>query len=222
MKCSVDARARALLPLWSLLPIFLVFLGARNQLNAAEETDGGNVVAVEEDWELIVKEPDEVTAAPQVTCILAPTTQDSGVYAAFNLNHKSFPQYDAGGLHLQIWNNDTPLATAKFSDALLKPANEVITWTVRMSLHEGQVTFEIISGSSSTWGQFGGTGVLKTSVTSNLENLNQYRPEFSVTNSGVGFAGNRVTSLKLKAVRKLLKSEAVEEDNNSRTVYPQT
>jgi hypothetical protein len=185
------------------------------------EDDGGKVVAIEEDWELVLKEPDEETEAPQVTCILAPSNSDHDVFAAFNINHKSYPAYDAGGLHLQLWDDDTPLDSATFaSDALLKTNNEVISWTSRMRLDDGKLYFEIVSGSSTTWGDFGSSGALKVSFATEAENLNQYDPQTSVANSGVGYAGNRVASLKLKAVRKALHSGDVVEDNSPRTVYP--
>lgn len=221
MRCSIDRRARASCCKWILAWSIagLLFVAAPEAY--ADESQAGKVVAIEEDWELVVKEPDQETQAPQVTCIIAPTTSDNGVFAAFNLNHKSFPQYEAGGLHLQLWNDGTPLASAKFpSDQLLKTPNEVVTWTTRMSLLDGQLTFEIVSGSSETWGDFGDTGNLKAAVATELEDLNQYESAYSAANSGVGFAGNRVTSLKLKALRKLLLSGDVIEDNNARTVHP--
>jgi hypothetical protein len=221
MSChSLNRGAR--LPHWGwLVPgITGLFLGMATDVRA--DGDSGNVVAIEEDWELVVKEPDEETAAPQVTCIIAPNDDDEGVYAAFNLNHKSFPQYDAGGLHLQTWHGATPLESAQFpSDALLTTPDETITWTMRMHVQEEHLWFEVVSGSSSTWGNFGGTGTLKASVATQLTNLNQYEPNDSAANSGIGYAGNRVTSLKLKAVRKLLKSGDVVEDTETRTVYPQ-
>ena len=188
----------------------------------ADDEGGGNVVAIEEDWELVVKEPDEETQGPQVTCIIAPNNDDAGLFAAFNLNHKSFPQYDAGGLHLQLWQGDTPLDSAQFpSDALLITPNETVSWTTRMRLHEGRLWFEIVAGSSSTWGDFGATGTLKASVATELPHLNHYDASDSTSNSGVGFAGNRVTSLKLKAVRKVLKSGDVVEDTETQTIHPQ-
>lgn len=186
----------------------------------AEESGGGKVVAIEEDWELIVKEPDDETQAPQVTCIISP--DDGSLFAAFNLNHKSFPEYDPGGLHLQLWNGEVPLGSAAFpDDSSLRTNNEVVTWTTRMEVKEGQLRFEIVAGSSNTWGTFGGTGTLKAAISSSAENLNQYDPANSVGNSGIGYASNRVTSLKLKGVRKILHSGDVVEDNSSRTVYPQ-
>ena len=187
----------------------------------ADDEGGGNVVAIEEDWELVVKEPDEETQAPQVTCIIAPN-DDAGVFAAFNLNHKSFPQYDPGSLHLQAWHNETALHSAQFpSDALLTTHDETVTWTMRMHIQEARLWFEVVSGSSHTWGDFGSTGTLKTSVATELTDLNQYDPDDSASNSGIGYAGNRVTSLKLKAVRKVLKSGDVVEDTETRTIHPQ-
>lgn len=220
MKVPLDRTAR--LPGWRyLLAGILTCLLPATPAAWADDEGDGNVVAIEEDWELVVKQPDEETEAPQVTCIIAPSSNDEDVFAAFNLNHKSYPAYDAGGLHLQLWNDDVPLGSATFAnDALLKTNDEVIHWTVRMKVDECKLWFEIVSGTSTTWGDFGSTGTLKASITSEQVNLNQYDPQYSVANSGVGYAGNRVTSLTLKAVRKVLRSGDVVEDNSPRTVYP--
>jgi len=221
MRISEDRPAR-LIPrsvLPALLAVAIVWVGGF--LALVEPAQGADVVAVEEDWELVVKAPDEVTQAPQVSCIIAPSDEDGAVFAAFNLNHKSFPQYEAGGLHLQLWREDTPLASAAHNDdSLLNLPDEVVRWTTRMHLQEGRLWFEIAAGSSATWGDFGGTGALKASVASELQNLNHYDRNDSVANSGIGFAGNRVTSLRLQAVRKLLDSGDVLIDNQAQTVYP--
>jgi hypothetical protein len=203
---------------WILPGVIVSSLGVAP--NAIGEELGANVIAIEEDWELVVKQPDAETQAPQVTCVVAP--DNGSVFAAFNLNHKAFPQFEAGGLHLQIWNGDTPLGSAQFpNNSLLTTPSETITWTTRMNLDGGQLWFEVVSGSSQTWGSFGGTGALKASVGAEYSNLNQYDADDSAANSGVSYAGNRVTSLKLKAVRKLLKNGTIQEDSQARVVYPQ-
>jgi hypothetical protein len=53
-----------------------------------------------------------------------------------------------------------------------------------------------------------------------LVNLNAYDPQVSVTNSGVGFAGNRVTSFVLKSVRWYSEAGLVAELTTPTTVYP--
>ena len=52
-----------------------------------------------------------------------------------------------------------------------------------------------------TWGAFGGQGYLKHSISSSREHLNNYDPDLSVKNTGIGFGSNRVSLLVLKRVR---------------------
>jgi len=178
------------------------------------------VVAVEEDWELVVASADSNSAAPQVSCTISPLSHVNSLHAAFELNHQTQPDFVAGGLQLQIWNNEQPLSSRKFpSAAVLSADNEAVHWTQSLRLVDGILTFEIINGTSTTWGNFGGQGYLKASLTTDIENLNGYDPEVSVQNSGVAYAGNRVARLVLKRVRATLANGEVIEDTTERVVH---
>ena len=160
-----------------------------------------NVVYVEEDWQLIVNQPDVGLNGPQVTCVIAPSTADQG-YCAFDLNYHSQPVYAAGGLQMHVWNPYTPIVTSNFAvSGLMQTVGEVVTWTTTMSVSGGSLTFQVVNGQSSTWGAFGGTDDTTITVSSTASNLNQYDPNVSLDNSGVSFASNLVTSLTLTGVR---------------------
>jgi hypothetical protein len=88
-----------------------------------------------------------------------------------------------------------------------------------MSVDGGALSFDIVNGSSMTWGSFGG-GDLHVSLPTELANLNDYNPAVSVGNSGVGYAGNRVISLVLRAVRVYSNDGLIAEDNQPKQVYP--
>lgn len=179
------------------------------------------VVGVEEDWELVVAAPDSYTDAPQVTCVISPLGNADSVHAALDLNHQNLPAFISGGIQLQVWNGEAAVAYRNYPNpAVMVQAGETVTWTQRMSLSGGQLTFEIVNGSSLTWGQFGGQGYLKYNVPTTLSNLNGYHPSVSVEHSGVGYAGNRVQSLTLKAVRVYTSSGGVLVDSTARSVYP--
>ncbi|MEZ6119623.1 MAG: hypothetical protein R3C28_24070 [Pirellulaceae bacterium] len=60
-----------------------------------------------------------------------------------------------------------------------------------MSVESGQLTFEIRDGSSETWSSFGGQGYLKIQIAQGYNSLNDYDPRTSITESGIGFSGNR-------------------------------
>jgi len=163
------------------------------------------ITRVEEDWELVVAEPDIYSDAPQVTSVLSPFGHLESVYAAFEFNHRSQPQFTAGGVQVQVWNGEEPLANrpSEFTNKL-QFSGETVRWTQVMELNGGQLHFEIANGSSTSWGEFGTGHSLRVSVASSLSTLSGYSSSVSVDSSGVGYAGNRVTSVTLKRVRRYL------------------
>jgi hypothetical protein len=179
-----------------------------------------SVVKVEEEWELVVSDVDPDLDAPQVTVAISPVGNLDGLYAVFELNHQSQPNYTGGGVQLQVWNaNEVPAATRTQKDGQnLVHDNEVVTWTQIMELDDGELTFDIDDGASQSWGTFG-NGVIAT-VSTSLTNLNAYNPLVSVNGSGVGFSSNRVTSLKLKKVKVHLSTGQVVEDNTVKVAFP--
>lgn len=179
-------------------------LGAAIFVGAAAPTaadEGPHLVRVEEDWELLVSEPDPNLNAPQVTCVASPTGDLAGYFAAIELNHRSQPDYSAGGVHLQLYYGDQPVASRSqcYPQELEFPGEEV-RWTLVMYLDDGDLVVEVQDGESTTWGEFGGES-LRLRLPTDLENLDGYAPLTSRDNSGVGYAGNRVSSLKLLRVR---------------------
>jgi hypothetical protein len=90
-----------------------------------------------------------------------------------------------------------------------------------MHLSGGMLTFEIVGGSSATWGAFGGQGYLKASTATGLTDLGGYSPQVSASYSGVSYASNRVASLVLRRVRKITQNGQVQEDSTPRVVYQQ-
>lgn len=178
------------------------------------------IVRIEEDWELVVAKPDSNSTAPQITCVTSPFSHVNSIHVTFEINHQSFPTYQPGGLSLQLWDGENPLDAHRHqNDLALANSNEVIRWTQVLRLNDGYLIFEINSGTSKTWGNFGGEGYLLTVEKSSMKDLCEYDPAMSVKNSGVGFAANRVTSLKLTEVRKLAKSGHTWKDTNVRVIH---
>jgi hypothetical protein len=187
---------------------------------AAGTAGAADIVRIEEDWELVVANPDAASFAPQVTSTLSPLGDLSGYYAVFDLNLRNLPVYEAGGMQLQVWNGDAPVITKKSNvGTLLHNDNETITWTQTMWVSDGQLHFAVTNGNSETWGGFGSGGSLTVDVEHQLTNLQQYNPEVSVANSGIGFAAHRVTSLTLKAVRAYSEGALEAQDTTPRVVY---
>ena len=170
---------------------------------AAAPTSGQSyVVQVEEHWELRVAEADSATSAPQVTMVMSPNGDLGGDHFLFTINHETVPEYQAGGMQVQLWSGDT-MVDHEHSDeyGTLSGADEVITWVQRISVSSGStLKFDIEEGTSTTWGQFYGSDV-DISTSTSLTDLNSYGPAISLTESQVNYAENRVTSLTLTKIR---------------------
>lgn len=169
----------------------------------ASAVSGFEVVEVEETWAVVVGEPDASKNSPQISTTMGPLNTTSGLHFLFTVNHLSEPNYVPGGMQLQVWNNEALVSqkTSPVVNGLLSHNNETVRWTQKLSVQNGALTIEIVDGTSTTWGNFGGQGHLKHSVASTAPNLNQYRPHLSLTESGVGYGGNRVKSFELERVR---------------------
>jgi hypothetical protein len=221
MRCSISIGPRS--PSFWRFAVCLAAVAwiAGWQTLPAQSTPTG-VARVEEDWELVVNDPDTNDNSPQVTCVIAPLTVDSG-YLAVDVNFHSQPEYSAGGVQMHIWSPNTPMLVANSGlTAALGTQNETITWTTRMSVAHNDLTFEVVNGNSTTWGAFGNDGELQLSVGALLTSLDGYSPTVSLDNSGVPYASNRVTSLTLKAVRWYSASGTLlQQDTTPQLVHPQ-
>lgn len=175
--------------------VVVVLLSANTA--SAESTD---VIVIEEHWQLNVGGPDAGRNAPQVSMVMSPTDNVNGDFFAFTLNHWSFPNFVAGGYQVQRWRGTECVAADNgYKTSQLHHDGEVITWVQRLSLQEGVLTFAVLYGNSESWGQFGGWG-LNVQVATSLTKLNGYRPGISIDQSGIGYAGNRVSSLTLQKI----------------------
>jgi hypothetical protein len=188
----------------SWLPIvgMVLLSGILSPSSLLAQTAGGDVYRVEEDWQLVVNEPDTINNGPQVTCTIAPADL-AMAYCAFDINYHTQSDYDAGGLQLHTWDPNDPIAYANSNHPdMMQTSGETVSWTLRMTLSNGSLYFRVMNGQSQTWGSFGGTGDgLHLSLPSAQPNLNSYNPTVSLQNSGVCFSSNQVVSLTLMAVR---------------------
>jgi hypothetical protein len=165
---------------------------------APAAAQSNKILQIEEHWELQTGEPDPDRSAPQVTMVMSPHDSLDGLFFLFTLNHQSIPDYEPGGMQVQLWDGDAAYEASGADVLPLNQSNEVVRWTQRLKLEEGDVTFEIADGASDSWGAFGGSESLRITSESPLESLNNYRPAVSLTESQVGYGGNRVQSLVLK------------------------
>jgi hypothetical protein len=188
-------------PRWQALGVAVLATVAIASLLQAQ-VPGPDVYRVEEDWALVVGQPDSDSNGPQVTCTISPADMQTA-YCAFDINYHTQPEYSAGGLQLHTWDPTDPVEIANSSHTgMLNYPGETITWTQTMAWSDNEITFRVLNGRSQTWGHFGGpNGLLVLSLPTSLANLDGYDPNVSLDNSGVSFASNLVDSLTLTAVR---------------------
>ncbi len=187
--------------------------GAGVVVSAPVLAQSSKVISVEEHWELQISQPESDRSAPQVTMVMSPKNDVSGTHFLFTLNHVTVPDYQPGGMQVQAWNGDS-LSDEKVGDtsAALQNSNETVRWTQKLSLQDGTLTFQIVNGQSETWNAFGGDN-LSVSVPSSIGALNSYKPSVSLSESQVGYAENRVTSLTLTKLVWVTEGGQVHEQN---------
>ena len=187
------------------------------------QTGGSDVYRVEEDWQLVVNEPDVSNNGPQVTCTFSPADM-STAYCAIDINYHTQPEYVPGGVQLHTWDpSDLIMYASSKHQGVMATSGETVTWTQRMSWRYGRIYFSVRNGSSQTWGSFGGTAdSLRLNIGTWLPNLNSYSPDVSIANSGVSFCSNKVASLTLTAVRCYdSQGNLIGQNNTPHVVYPQ-
>lgn len=186
--------------------------------SSGKAADGTHIFQIEEEWEMVVGNADGGYVAPQVTCAMSPVGHLEGIHATFEINHSTAPSFSAGGLTVHLWNGETRLASASHSlRNVLANNGEVVRWKTQMTLIGGVLFFDIDDGSSSTWGNFGSGMRISTPV--DLEDLDAYSACSSCHDSGVGFASNRVQSLKIKSVKATYSNGQSAVDNTVHTVH---
>ncbi len=214
---TVRVRAR-----WALPTLVAVGLLTGWPLPGAGDSGTGtgttsDVIRVEEDWELVLNEPDGKVGAPQFHTAISPFAEPGWLYAQVTWNYWELPRFEPGGLQLQAWSGDHSLYETSFGSAELSTSSETVTWTQVMSTTGTSLTFLVLNGNSETWGSFGGNTLRITGHIS-LFDLDSYDPDTSVDNSGVTYGANRVESLGITQVRRYGPSGLISVDNTRRRV----
>ena len=171
--------------------------------------------AIEEDWVLVVGNPDPTGVGPQITTVMSPVSDASSApFIAFDLNYREYPNFAAGGMQIQVWSSGQVLDTSGQGNALFNAAGETVTWTQRMAISAGTLNYNVSNGQSTTWGQFGQGSHLTVSVPTTLTSLAGYLPSVSAAKSGASWQENHVTTLTLKEVRYYAHNHLIWTDTN--------
>ncbi len=176
------------------------------------------ILRVEEDWELVLNEPESADVSPQFFTVISPTGNLDGKFAQIIWNYWEFPEFAPGGLQIQAWDGEHSIDYKSFGQEELSTSAETITWTQSIQTDGDDIQFAIERGSSSTWGNFGGRR-LAVLGDLNSNNLNNYNPAISVKNSGITYGANRVQSLAIVRVRRYFEGGMITTDSTKRTIY---
>jgi hypothetical protein len=202
-----------------LRPVAAVVIVALALLSQSAGALGQNIVRIEEDWTLEVGQPDANSVGPQVLVTMSPQDSLEGTYFTLEINHRSTPSWSPGGISIHRWTGEACNASFDRADrAVMESNQEVVTWTQALYFDSGKLIYKVFNGTSSTWGPFGFSNLLKLDVTSGASNLNGYSPEVSVAHSGAAYAGNRIRTLKINRIRATLSDGSVLTDNTQRIV----
>lgn len=175
---------------------------------------------IEEDWELVIGEPDPNVEAPQVINILSPNGTTLGNYFLLELNHGTQPEYILGGRQLQHWFGESFRSQVTASaPGVLCIADESIRYTLALSLNDGALKCQVRNGQSVSWGEFGGTSSDRLTVGASINSLNWYRTETSLSGAKIGFGSYRVSRFRLVEVRKYSDNQLVSRDTTSHVVF---
>ncbi|MCC7290856.1 MAG: hypothetical protein IT449_02205 [Phycisphaerales bacterium] len=161
--------------------------------------EGDPVLRVEEDWELVLNEPDGETASPQFATVMSPHSDMNSYYAQTLWNYRETPDFVLGGIQLHSYRGAYLIRTRSVEYRVLSSSAETILWTQALETNGVTLTYSVFDGTSTTWGTFGRD--MNISSSAGVSDLSGYDPAFSAANACVTFGSNRVDSLVLKRVR---------------------
>jgi hypothetical protein len=104
---------------------------------------------IEEDWQVVVANPDPSSSGPQITTCMNPSSDASGAFATFYVNYQDYPDWQPGGMQVKAYgptpdprSNPPVLASSSSGNGVCETQGETITWTQRLSIWGGNVHFK--------------------------------------------------------------------------------
>ena len=189
------------------------------QSKAKADWSNGQTVRVEEDWHVRIGTPSPSEDSPQISTVMAPSWTLWGYYAVFDLNCATQPNFESGGVQLQLWYDGAIVQSRSNTNwASLFHPDEEIRFTSAMSIANDHLVFEIKNGTSTSWGAFG-NGEMRIQVPTWRSHLNGYSPWFTESNSRIGYASHRVRRFILERVRYYSDSGQQAEETDPRILH---
>lgn len=157
---------------------------------------------IEEDWEMVIYEPDPSIYSPQVTFFTSPSLDLDDTYFQLQMNYEADEAFSAGGFHVAAVSNGSIVDEERSSHRItLGTSNDQIRWTSVMAVVENKLLFAVKDGHGTEWGDFGGPEYLVRVVPSPVQDLSNYHHQQSLDSVDIGFGANRVQSVTLRHVR---------------------
>ncbi|KAA5540021.1 hypothetical protein FYK55_22140 [Roseiconus nitratireducens] len=184
----------------------------------AQETSP--VFMVEENWEMVINEPDVAINSPQVAFFLYPDADCSTCYFQLQMNYAAEAGYSSGGFRVGAFVDEQPVDDERSQiQQCLAWDGDTIRWTSAVAVFDGKVMMAVKDGFGWQWGAFGGPEYLVEMSGQDIHDLNHYTPETSAASVDIGFGKNRVASIHLKSVRITLADGTVRTINVDQQVH---
>ncbi|WP_203329066.1 hypothetical protein [Candidatus Laterigemmans baculatus] len=167
-----------------------------------QSSRAADIYRIEEDWEMVINEPDSSIHSPQLTFFLPPNPADPDRYFQLQLNHAVDHEFSGGGFHVVAADGSEHLDSFRSStyQPLVSHA-QTVRWTSVMNVHGDSVYYHVKDGYAADWGSFGGYWTAVRMAAQGTLHFNAYDPSQSLEMIDIGFGGNRVESLVLRDVR---------------------
>jgi hypothetical protein len=176
------------------------------------------VVRVEEDWRLVLNEPNGLLNAPQFHTVISPLGGVDGPYGQITWNYQDAAEAVPGGMQMQSWSGDNMSQAKDLAEGVLSQIAEAVTWTARMEMNAGGIRVSVRDGQSSTWGSFGGAGWY-VDIDAPTGTLDGYNTSNSVQNSWITYGSNRVSLLVIEEVRRYGPNGLLSVDSTPKVVF---
>ncbi|MEO1617939.1 MAG: hypothetical protein AAFV88_18945 [Planctomycetota bacterium] len=164
--------------------------------------DDPKLFLVEEDWEVVITEPDAAINSPQIAFFLFPDAEHDDCYFQLQMNYSAEDGYSSGGFRVGAFCNEVPMDEERSRvSEMLTWDNDRISWTSAMAVFDGKLMYALKDGDGQQWGNFGGPEYLVEMDDQDLHALDHYSPTKSLESLDIGFGKNRVASVRLKRVR---------------------
>ncbi len=159
------------------------------------------VYLVEEEWEMVINEPEPAINSPQVAFFLYPAADHPECYFQLQLNYAAEAGYSSGGFRVGAFYNESPIDEERSQvSQTLAWDNDRVRWTSAMAVFHGKLMYALKDGYGYQWGAFGGPDYLVEMDDQDMHALDHYSPQKSLESVDIGFGANRVHSICLKRV----------------------